>query len=455
MRVRQGETGWVVLPNPIETFVIARNILADNGFGNQWEGQGDAVVEVWVSSEILYPEGGINHGVTLAELDQIAFAIQPNQAGLDLSAQIPVRAALMFGRDNTGDESQDHLFLPITVDGSGNLVTSAPAGTTDVNIVSPLPVPVSDNGGSLTVDVGTALPAGGNNIGDVDVLTLPSLPAGANNIGDVDVLTLPNTAAAADNTANPTLPGVRSFGFLWDGATWDRFPGTSASGALVNVGTIVPVALDATTLAALETITANQGTAAAETAPWIVRGPARATYHALYRLAARPYALSNVFAAAGRKQYATIFHASSPVKTVRLIKVLVSLKAASAAAIVVAELIRITAAPATGNPAIVPVLSQQGDANAEATCLALPTTAGTEAGLPYAQIEWNLGVTGAASVVNPPPAENWYTLWEWDGLGDYKCPIMRASSTEGYAVTIDCNAAATITGNVLIVFTEE
>lgn len=36
-----------------------------------------------------------------------------------------------------------------------------------------------------------ALPAGTNNIGDVDVLTLPALPAGTNNIGDVDVLTVP------------------------------------------------------------------------------------------------------------------------------------------------------------------------------------------------------------------------------------------------------------------------
>ncbi len=35
------------------------------------------------------------------------------------------------------------------------------------------------------------LNAGTNNIGDVDVLTLPSLPAGTNNIGDVDVLSLP------------------------------------------------------------------------------------------------------------------------------------------------------------------------------------------------------------------------------------------------------------------------
>lgn len=45
----------------------------------------------------------------------------------------------------------------------------------------------------------TALPAGTNNIGDVDVLSLPSLPAGTNNIGDVDVLSLPSLPAGANN----------------------------------------------------------------------------------------------------------------------------------------------------------------------------------------------------------------------------------------------------------------
>lgn len=42
-----------------------------------------------------------------------------------------------------------------------------------------------------------ALPAGTNNIGDVDVLSLPALPAGTNNIGDVDVLTLPALVAGS------------------------------------------------------------------------------------------------------------------------------------------------------------------------------------------------------------------------------------------------------------------
>ena len=44
---------------------------------------------------------------------------------------------------------------------------------------------------SSVTAIANALPAGTNNIGDVDVLSLPAIPAGTNNIGDVDVLTLP------------------------------------------------------------------------------------------------------------------------------------------------------------------------------------------------------------------------------------------------------------------------
>lgn len=54
------------------------------------------------------------------------------------------------------------------------------------------------------VDIQSSLPAGTNNIGDVDVLTLPELPAGTNNIGDVDIVTVPVVgvyANAWDNVA--------------------------------------------------------------------------------------------------------------------------------------------------------------------------------------------------------------------------------------------------------------
>lgn len=64
-----------------------------------------------------------------------------------------------------------------------NPVRTDPTGTTTQ--------PVS---GTVTAN----LAAGTNNIGDVDVLTLPALPAGANNIGDVDVLSVvPGTGATS------------------------------------------------------------------------------------------------------------------------------------------------------------------------------------------------------------------------------------------------------------------
>lgn len=61
---------------------------------------------------------------------------------------------------------------------------------------------------NLGVTVATALPAGGNNIGDVDVLSLPPLPAGTNNIGDVDVLTLPALAAGTNIIGKVNLSGA-------------------------------------------------------------------------------------------------------------------------------------------------------------------------------------------------------------------------------------------------------
>lgn len=64
------------------------------------------------------------------------------------------------------------------------------------------------SGSEMQVDVVGALPAGTNNIGDVDVLTLPALPAGNNNIGDVDIATI---AAGDNNIGNVdivTMPNV-------------------------------------------------------------------------------------------------------------------------------------------------------------------------------------------------------------------------------------------------------
>lgn len=92
---------------------------------------------------------------------------------------------------------------PVPISGS---VTTG--GLTDTQLrASPVAVsgPLTDTqlrASAVPVTVSAALPAGTNNIGDVDVLTLPSIPAGTNNIGDVDVLTLPISygAGATDAT---------------------------------------------------------------------------------------------------------------------------------------------------------------------------------------------------------------------------------------------------------------
>ena len=113
----------------------------------------------------------------------------------------------------------------ITTDGSGTAGTPAGGVLTIQGVTSMTPIQVGDNSSSLTVDYATtgsgtatgalrvelptngtgviatvgavtaitnALPAGTNNIGDVDVL---SIAAGNNNIGDVDIASI----ASGDN----------------------------------------------------------------------------------------------------------------------------------------------------------------------------------------------------------------------------------------------------------------
>lgn len=65
-----------------------------------------------------------------------------------------------------------------------------PAGAATEATLSALNAKVTAvNTGAVTISA--ALPAGNNNIGDVDVATLPAIPAGNNNIGDVDVASVP------------------------------------------------------------------------------------------------------------------------------------------------------------------------------------------------------------------------------------------------------------------------
>lgn len=87
-----------------------------------------------------------------------------------------VASALPAGNNNIGDV---------------DLASAIPAGTNNIGDVDVLTLPAIPAGSNNIgdVDIASAIPAGNNNIGDVDIAS--ALPAGGNNIGDVDVLTVP------------------------------------------------------------------------------------------------------------------------------------------------------------------------------------------------------------------------------------------------------------------------
>lgn len=95
----------------------------------------------------------------------------------------------------------------------------------------------------LLITSGTiVLGAGTNNIGDVDVLTLPALVAGTANIGDVDIVSTPkatsatNAIVAADGTALASNANRKAWSIqnLDDAAVYVKM-GASASASDFNV----------------------------------------------------------------------------------------------------------------------------------------------------------------------------------------------------------------------------
>ena len=127
----------------------------------------------------------------------------------DIDATITGRAILWEDAADTMRAVSTAKPLPVVQTGA------LPAGTNNIGDVDVLTLPAlpagTNNIGDVDVLTLPALPAGTNNIGDVDVLTLPALPAGTNNIGDVDVLTLPALPAGTNNIGDVdvlTLPAI-------------------------------------------------------------------------------------------------------------------------------------------------------------------------------------------------------------------------------------------------------
>lgn len=152
-------------------------------------------------------------------------------ANNDVTVTGTVTANLAAGTNNIGDVDVLSVPAPLSTAGGG---TEATALRVTIASDSTGVVSIDDNGGSITVD------------GSVSVT------------GAVDT-ELPAAAALADDTANPTVPAVGSFVMVYDGATWDRLPGTAADGALVNLGANNDVTVTGTVTANLAAGTNNIG----------------------------------------------------------------------------------------------------------------------------------------------------------------------------------------------------
>jgi hypothetical protein len=130
------------------------------------------------------------------------------------------------------------------------------------------PISVDDNGGSLTVDgtvaldsasltaletttIGTALPAGNNNIGDVDIAS--ALPAGDNNIGNVDIVSLPTVTVSDGGSTISVDDGAGSLTVDGSVAISGSLPAGNNVIGQVDINSSVDLALDAGSLSALTT----------------------------------------------------------------------------------------------------------------------------------------------------------------------------------------------------------
>jgi hypothetical protein len=189
----------------------------------------------------------------------------------------------------------------------------------------------------------------------------------------------------------------------------------------------------------------------------VVRNQTSCTYTAVYQLAAATSVALSASIAATVKQYATIYHPATALKQVRIKRITVNVESASVATKLAVQLSYLTSttAPATGNPAITPTAHRSSSPVAEATCLALPTTAGSTGasgvGLVYST-EINMGVTVATT---SPPISGDISVYD-DTQGTNLEPlIMRAGVAEGWTVQLASSATSTVLATCKITFVEE
>jgi hypothetical protein len=174
----------------------------------------------------------------------VDYVVSTDDAGADGQVQ---RVKLTYSADGAATHvPADADGLLVNLGANNDVVVSDGGGsiTVDGTVSVTEPVSVDDNGGSLTVDGTVTANAGTGPWPVTDNGGSLTVDGSVSVTGSVDT-ELPAAAALADNAANPTAPAVGAFGLVWDGATWDRAPGSSADGTLVNLGANNDVTLGA------------------------------------------------------------------------------------------------------------------------------------------------------------------------------------------------------------------
>jgi hypothetical protein len=134
-----------------------------------------------------------------------------------------------------------------------------------------------DANGLLWTVVGAALPAGTNNIGDVDVLTLPALATGSNTIGNIGTIATsitPGTAAANLGKAEDAVHTTGDVGVMALAVQRNTAASGAADGdyATLNVNSTGRLYVDASVTVALPAGTNNIGDVDVLTLPALPTG---------------------------------------------------------------------------------------------------------------------------------------------------------------------------------------
>jgi hypothetical protein len=288
-----------------------------------------------------------------------------------------------------------------------------------------------------------------------------------------------------DTDAGQTGLVVAAENQLYDGTQWVRARGDVTNGADVDItrlpanGGAFDVDHDAVNTAKVEQVGGHASpvdvpptavsAAGDRVRSWYDRSGAqvvrrrklRESYTAVCRLAEAAARLDQTFTqvANTNKQWATLHHTAGATKEVRLQKCLVYLTADTTVGIQgIFELRQISAAPATGNPAITPTPARRGGTAAEAVCLYLPTTAGTEANVnsPLGHVPFDTGISGAVSTVNPVPILAPIVLYDASAEDDEVMPpVLPVATLDGWAVVVRTVGAPVLRLTVIWKFTEE